>query len=160
VTARAAIVGALVLVLGLTACSDEPDTEGRSKTDCAKTNAATVEDFVHTPLPPSVISAEVFCKGFTDTLVRARITMPRAALRPFVRDAGLSAPLRRGTRPFVEREGDPPTWQIKTIEHVLGLDEDCLYLKTPACAGLAGRKVVVDLDEPGRAIVYLEAFTT
>jgi len=87
--------------------------------------------------------------------------MPRRDLRRFLRGARVDKPLRRGFRPFSEREDDPPTWQIKSIERVLGHEENCLAVKTAACSsGLAGRKVIVDLDTPHRATVYLEAFTT
>jgi hypothetical protein len=153
---------AVALTLSLAACSDdEPDNEGRIKVDCSETSAATVENFARAPIPKGATSLEVFCSGFTDTLVRARIVMPRRDLRRFLRDAGFSAPPRRGVRPFTERADDPPTWQIKRIEHVLGHEEDCLAVKTKACAsGLAGRKIVVDLDTPNRAIVYLQAFTS
>jgi hypothetical protein len=157
-TARTLV--ALALTVGLAACSDEPDNAGRIKTDCTQTSAATVEEFARAPLPKSATSIEVFCSGFTDTLVRARIVMPRRDLGRFVRDAGFSGPLREGVRPFTESTRDPPTWQIKGIDRVRGLDEQCLKVKTPACAGLAGRGVVVDLDTPSRAIVYLEAFTS
>ena len=157
---RAAAI-ALALAAGLAGCSDEPDHEGRVKVDCERTSAATVEDFARAPLPASATSLEVFCDGFTDTYVRARIVMPRRDLRSFLRAAGIKQPLRRGFRPFSEHEDDPPTWQVKSIEHVLGHEEDCLAVKSAACAsGLAGRKLIVDLDNLRRATVYLEAFTT
>jgi len=152
---------ALTLALSATGCSDEPDNEGRIKVKCSQTSARTVVDFARSPLPKSATSLDVFCDGFTDTYVRARVVMARRDLRGFLRAANISTPLRSGFRPFAEREKDPETWQIKTIERVLGQEEDCLKDKTPACAsGLAGRKVIVDLDTPGRAIVYLEAFTS
>ena len=153
---------ALALVLSVAAgCSDESDHEARTRVDCSQTSAATIEDFARAPLPPSAMSLEVFCDGFTDIYVRARVVMPRRDLRRFLRGAGVDKPLRRGFRPFSEREDDPPTWQIKSIERVLGHEENCLAVKTAACSsGLAGRKVIVDLDTPHRATVYLEAFTT
>jgi len=159
---RRATAAALTFVLSVAAgCSNEPDHAGRIKVDCSQTSAATVEDFARAPLPASATSLEVFCDGVTDIYVRARVVMPRRDLRRFLRGAGVDKPLRRGFRPFSEREDDPPTWQIKSIERVLGHEEDCLAVTTPACAsGLAGRKVIVDLDSPHRAIVYLEAFTT
>lgn len=159
---RRATAAALTFVLSVAAgCSNEPDHAGRIKVDCSQTSAATVEDFARAPLPASATSLEVFCDGFTDIYVRARVVMPRRDLRRFLRGAGVDKPLRRGFRPFSEREDDPPTWQIKSIKRVLGHEEDCLAVTTPACAsGLAGRKVIVDLDSPHRAIVYLEAFTT
>lgn len=162
-TRRASALAAVILALSAAAggCSDESDHTTRIKVDCAQTSAATVEDFAHAPLPPSATSLEVFCTGFTDTYVRARVVIARRDLRRFLRGAGISTPLRRGLRPFAEHENDPPTWQIKAIEHELGHEEDCLQDKTPACAsGLAGRKLIVDLDTPHRATVYLEAFTT
>ena len=159
---RRATAAALALALSVAAgCSDEPDHDGRITVDCSQTSAATVEDFARAPLPASATSIEVFCDGFTDIYVRARVVMPRRDLRRFLRGAGVDKPLRRGFRPFSEHEDDPPTWQIRSIERVLGHEEDCLAVKTPACSsGLAGRKVIVDLDSPHRAIVYLEAFTT
>lgn len=158
---RGAGLAALAVLLALAGCSNEPDNEGRIRVDCSETSADTVEDFARAPLPDSATSLDVFCTGFTDTLVRARVVMPRKDLNRFLRDAGFSAPPRRGVRPFTERENDPPTWQIKRIDHVLGHEEDCLAVKTPACAsGLAGRKVIVDLDTPHQAIVYLQAFTS
>jgi len=160
VTQRAT-AAALALVLSCAGCSDEPDQVGRVKLDCSQTSAATVEDFARAPLPASATSLEVFCDGVTDTYVRARVVMPRRDLRSFLRAAGIEQPLRRGFRPFSEHDDDPPTWQIKSIEHVLGHAEDCLAAKSPACAsGLAGRKLIVDLDSPRRATLYLEAFTT
>ena len=159
---RRATAAALTFVLSVAAgCSNEPDHAGRIKVDCSQTSAATIEDFARAPLPPSAMSLEVFCDGFTDIYVRARVVMPRRDLRRFLRGAGVDKPLRRGFRPFSEREDDPPTWQIKSIERVLGHEENCLAVKTAACSsGLAGRKVIVDLDTPHRATVYLEAFTT
>lgn len=159
---RRATAAALTFVLSVAAgCSDEPDHEARTRVDCSQTSAATIEDFARAPLPPSATSLEVFCDGFTDIYVRARVVMPRRDLRRFLRGAGVDKPLRRGFRPFSEREDDPPTWQIKSIERVLGHEENCLAVKTAACSsGLAGRKVIVDLDTPHRATVYLEAFTT
>jgi len=158
---RALATIATAVALSATGCSDKPDHDRRIKVDCSQTSAATVEEFARAPLPASATSLEVFCEGFMDTFVRARIVMPRRALRGFLREADFSAPPRRGSRPFGERENDPPSWQIKRAEHVLGHQEDCMKVDTQACAsGLAGRAVVVDLDDRRRAIVYLRAFTS
>lgn len=161
-TMRSRALAAIATAAALSAagCSEEPDHEGRVRTECTQSSAATVEQFARAPLPASATSLEVFCVGFTDMLVRARIVMPRRALRGFLRAADFSAPPRPGLRPFTERENDPPSWQIKKAGRVLGHEEECLKVKTRACATLAGRAIVIDLDDPHRAIVYLQAFTS
>lgn len=63
---------------------------------------------------------------------------------------------------FTDTAKDPLRWKVDAIVRVAGHEERCLSAKdVAACAtGLAGRRVMVDLDDPARAVVYLEAFTS
>ncbi len=154
----AAFATAMALAAG--GCSDADD-EGPITTDCTETSAATVESFARAPIPESATTIEVFCSGFTDIFVRARIVLPRRDLDVFLDDAHFSAPPRRGVRPFTRHKNDPATWKIAQVKRVLGHEEECAQVKTLVCkSGLAGRRVIVDLDTPGRATVYLQAYTT
>ena len=79
-----------------------------------------------------------------------------------ISEANLSGPLRPGYRLFVDTATDALRWKVDALFSVAGHEESCLSAKdVAACAtGLAGRRVMVDLDDPARAVVYLEAFTS
>lgn len=117
---------------------------------------------LHGRSPPAERPGGADCKGFTDTFVRARVDLPRTELDALISGASFSAPLRPGYRPFADRAKDPLRWKVDAIVSVAGHEESCLSAKgVAACAtGPAGRRVMVDLDDPVRAVVYLEAFTS
>jgi len=87
--------------------------------------------------------------------------VPRTELDTLISGANFSGPLRPGYRPFADTAKEPLRWKVDAIVSVAGHEESCLSAKdVAACAtGLAGRRVMVDLDDPARPVV-LEAFTS
>jgi len=152
-----------VMVVSASGCGDGGGKDERIlEAVCSEPPRATVENFMAVRLPPSAQVAQIDCKGFTDTFVRARVDVPRTELDTLISGANFSGPLRPGYRPFADTATDTLGWKVDAIVSVAGHEERCLSAKdVAACAtGLAGRRVMVDLDDPVRAVVYLEAFTS
>lgn len=154
---RAIAVVSLALLSLSGGCGDDSGGDRLLSVDCfadspqAAPTRDEIEEFARLELPPSARVVERDCEGFMDTFLSARITMDRRDLRRFIAAAGLSREPERGAHPIgpegIQALGGPPV----VPERVLGHDE---FRK-----GL-GRNLVIDLDQPGQATVYLQAFTT
>jgi hypothetical protein len=107
-----------------------------------------IERFGRIVMPPSARDVEATREVALDERLKLRFTMDRADVDAFVRDARFKPPLKRGYEPYAATELG---WQLDRIENTLGGDEN-----EPGY----GRMLVIDLDRPAVATVYLIASTT
>jgi hypothetical protein len=109
---------------------------------------AEIESFGRIRMPPSARDVDATSVSSIDQRLKVRFTMDRADLDAFVRGARFSPALKRGYEPYSANELG---WHLDRIRNTLGGDES-----EPGY----GRLLVIDLDRPNVATVYLIASTS
>jgi hypothetical protein len=134
--------------LGLAACGgDEPErAEKPSAPRGEQPTRAEIEEFGKVKLPASTRDVQARMSHGIDTGLFLRFEIDRDDVDAFVRDGNFDAQAGfRPSYPYTE-EG----WRLDRIRNTLGAEE----LK-----GSFGRELVIDLDRPDVATVYLVATT-
>ena len=83
-----------------------------------------------------------------DESLTLSFVMDRGDLDAFVKSAAFKPPLARSYEPYAFNELG---WKLDRIKHLLGGKDD---------SGSVGREMVIDLDTPGVATVYMIASET
>jgi hypothetical protein len=107
-----------------------------------------IERFGRIRMPPSARDVQATREVAFDERMKLRFTMDRADVDAFVRAASFTPPLKRGYQPYPSHELG---WQLDRIRNTLGGDES-----EPGY----GRMLVIDLDRPAVATVYMIVSTT
>jgi hypothetical protein len=136
-----------VLALGLAACGgDEPERAPTSAPRGEEPTRAEIEEFGRVKLPASTRDVQARMSHGIDTGMFLRFEMDRDDVDAFVRDGHFDAQTGfKPSYPYTE-EG----WRLDRIRNTIGAQE----LK-----GDFGRELVIDLDRPDVATVYLVATT-
>lgn len=151
---RALAAAALLAALAAGACGQSSPPEpapGRSeeRTELPpRPSVVEAERFARIDVPRSATDVEAVSGGAMDEVLRMRFTIPRADLATFVRGSRFTERLEEGYRPFLDGEVAETGWKTERIERLRGVSE--------IVDGL-GRRVLVDLDDPERATVYVVA---
>lgn len=134
---------AIVLALALGACGD--DDQPRGATDAT---AAKIESFAKVTLPASARDIRAAGATSMDESLHASFVIDRGDLDAFVASADFANPLQQDYRPYAFTEFG---WHLDRIDDALGGRDE-----RPGF----GRELVIDLDKPDVATVYLVASET
>jgi len=146
-----------VLGLALAGCggSDDPkprtpagdlrDLEHTTKDEATK---AQLERFARVRIPASATNLRSYSRSAMDTQVLVSFEIPRADLDAFVASGNFRRTLTDNDRAIGSTVGGEIGWHLDKAKRVMGLGE--------VMSGL-GRNLVVVLDDPRLAAVYLEA---
>jgi hypothetical protein len=135
----------LILALALAACGGEAK---RTNSPDGTATRAKVESFSHIRLPASTRDLTAENPSGIDESVIARFVIDRDDVGQLVDSAGFDPPLRKDYQPYPNTEHG---WHLDRIHNLLGGQE----LKD----GFS-RELVIDLDKPRVATVYLTASET
>jgi hypothetical protein len=135
----------LILALALAACGGEAK---RTTTPDESALRAKVESFSHIQLPASTRELTAANPSGIDESVFARFVIDRDDVDKLVDSAKFDPPLQKDYEPYANNEHG---WHLDRIHNLLGGQE----LKN----GFS-RELVIDLDKPGVATVYLIASET
>ncbi len=135
----------LILALALAACGGEAK---RTTTPDESALRAKVESFSHIALPASTRDFSAENPSGIDESVIARFVIDRDDVDKLVDSAKFDPPLRKDYQPYANTEHG---WHLDRIHNLLGGQE----LKDGV-----SRELVIDLDKPGVATVYLIASET
>jgi hypothetical protein len=135
----------LILALALAACGGEAR---RTTTPDESALRAKVESFSHISLPASTRDFSAETPSGVDESVIARFVIDRDDVDELVDSAKFDPPLQKDYQPYANTEHG---WHLDRIHDLLGGQE----LKD----GFS-RELVIDLDKPGVATVYLIASET
>lgn len=156
---RALTAATVVLCLAaLSACGeDEPVRRATSAAEPAATpptgregvpTRAEIERFGRVTLPASAEGLQARRESGMDEAIFVRFTLAAADLEAFVASGGFTQEPQPDDRAVVSDAG--LGWELDAIDRVEGLNE--------VRDGL-GRQLLIDLDRPGRPVVYFVAST-
>jgi hypothetical protein len=141
---RAALLALLAVLAGCGGGGGKDRQVQRAKDP----STAHIEHFAHIKLPPSARDVKSRSQAAMDESLSLSFVMDRGDLDAFVKSARFTPPLERGYQPYAFTELG---WNLDKIKHTLGGKED-----KPGF----GRELVIDLDKPDVATVYLIASET
>ena len=154
-SAGAALAATLVALLLVSACGGEEEAD-RAAEQRRPPDHATGADPRHVArqsglaIPAGARELEATEQGAIDTLWTLRLTLPRERLEAFVEGSQLTG-ARTERRPFLDGEVSRLGWRPSAIERYRAYQD--------VRAGVT-RRVIVDLDRPGEAVVYVLAFSS
>ncbi len=144
----------VALAVAMAACtgggSSAPARSGESGPVTAAQRAE-LESFARSKLPDGAVVADLDDRAALDRSVLTRFTIDRADLDRFVADAGMTRDPAPGVQPLQAGVGDGLGWKVDELADAVGYDDERDHVV---------RQFLVDLATPGRAVVYLHAFTT
>jgi hypothetical protein len=135
---------ALAAALMLGGCGSDDPPRGPAK----QPSAQKIESFAHIQLPASARDIKAKSEASMDESLHASFVIDRDDVDGLVKSAGFASPLEKGYKPYAFTEFG---WHLDQIRDALGGKDD-----KPGF----GRELVIDLDTPDIAKVYLVASET